>query len=650
MRTTLARSSLAFLLVSVAASLASAQGSTPRQVAAPASDVLAGVVRLPDPAATPTVSRVLAERLRFERGPFGGWRAELALPVDAPGELVLVLVAEHAGSALVEVRRADGGWMPIDDAYGGRAEVSSLDGELAAFTAASRELQRVPAGRLPLRIELPEGALGDGHAWLFARTESDVAVAAHVTTHELVAGRPIAVVARVESSLAVVVAKAELAIEVDGRSASIAMLDDGSHEDGLAGDGLFGALLPPEIAGDVRARATIRGEATGPFERTAFLAFPVHAPELAIDGPALVDGVDEHVARFAIEAVPFAAPRKLQVSAELWGRDASGVPIPVCWLSRMIEPVVEPGRRRFPMTLDLRWIDVADARAPYELRSVRVQDPDDEVVLDSADVLRLAGTALPSASGTGSRAITAPMLTGSSSLVLGPSASGAGPRVPTGPHGPIAIAPALMLVHGYCSSGSIWPAADFTQPKLEFLDPNANRSHDQFAQLLAQRAQSAGLSSFGVVAHSQGGCAALHLLTYYTSALDRSTGPRRIQSLATPYQGTPLASLGAFACGVNNDMTPAGAATWLAGIPTWARNEVFYWTTASPTGGSHCNALTNLFLTDPEDGTVEMTRGQLPGAHSMGHVTSWCHTTGMSFPASYTDHARNLQMDAQAAR
>jgi pimeloyl-ACP methyl ester carboxylesterase len=205
-----------------------------------------------------------------------------------------------------------------------------------------------------------------------------------------------------------------------------------------------------------------------------------------------------------------------------------------------------------------------------------------------------------------------------------------------------------VLVHGYCSGGGVWPPADFTEPKTVFLDPNQNRSHDQFAQLIAQQAQAAGRSSFGIVAHSQGGCAALHLLTYYASGLDLAQGGRRIQSVATPYQGTPLAQFGGFACGVNNDMTPAGAATWLAGIPSWARAEVSFWTTSN--SGAACSSLTDFLLTNPEDGTVEMFRGQLPGANSMGHVVGWCHTTGMSNPANYTDHARNVAMDAAAAR
>jgi hypothetical protein len=86
----------------------------------------------------------------------------------------------------------------------------------------------------------------------------------------------------------------------------------------------------------------------------------------------------------------------------------------------------------------------------------------------------------------------------------------------------------------------------------------------------------------------------------------------------------------------------------LAGIPTWARNEVYYWTTSD--GGSACNFLTGLLLMNPEDGVVENFRAQLPGGHSMGNVTGWCHTTGMTYPASYTDHTRNADMNTNAAR
>ncbi len=190
-----------------------------------------------------------------------------------------------------------------------------------------------------------------------------------------------------------------------------------------------------------------------------------------------------------------------------------------------------------------------------------------------------------------------------------------------------------------------------------FSDPNANRTHDQFAQLI--RGQGGGLKSFGVVAHSQGGAASLQLYSYYWSGLDYSTGSRLIQSVGTPYRGTPLAGdlaiLGAIfgsGCGTNFDMTYDGAALWLSGIPSWARAEVYYYTTSflGDFGFDYCSLLTDFFLTDPDDGVVERDYGQLPGGNNMGHTEGWCHTTGMRDPAQYNDHARNAVMNANGNR
>ena len=51
------------------------------------------------------------------------------------------------------------------------------------------------------------------------------------------------------------------------------------------------------------------------------------------------------------------------------------------------------------------------------------------------------------------------------------------------------------------------------------------------------------ISSCGIIAHSQGGLASLHLYTYYWSCLDDASigGNRLIQAVGSPYQGTPLA-------------------------------------------------------------------------------------------------------------
>ncbi|HZL99045.1 MAG TPA: hypothetical protein VFD43_02235, partial [Planctomycetota bacterium] len=437
-----------------------------------------------------------------------------------------------------------------------------------------------------------------------------------------------------------------------------ALWDDGLHDDGAPGDGLLGAWVGPLAPGPARLAVQVAALAAdgAPLVRTVQHAFVVEAPAARLAGWANAGVLDE--TRLAVEVAlqPLGPLRRLHLSAEVWGPDASGALVPVAWLSHIGLPVETWGTSSLTLQLDGRWLARAGTAGPLELRAVRLQDPDSHVLFDALAACPLPADALPPSASLPAGAITTEMLVGppppgAPPPTLAPAGSlGMAPGLPGGPSGSMLLERpwqrALMLSHGYCSGGNVWPAADFTPPKLVFLDPNANRSNDEFAQLLA--AAGAGQDSFGFVGHSQGGLAALHLLTYYHSGLDLAAGPRRIQSVASPYQGTPLASLGFFACGVNNDMTTSGAPLWLSGIPTWARQEVYYWTTQN--SGSVCNFFTDLVLDSPNDGTVEKDRGQLPGANSMGHVSGWCHTTGMSNPANYTDHARNVEMNAQAAR
>lgn len=652
------------VLVSVLSSVcgsAFAQLASPRQVAAAPDDILAGIVRLPDPAASATSSRTQLEPLRFALDGGTQWTASASVAVDAAGAFTLALLGSTPNSTRVSVRDERGAWTPIERAWEAtRAEQLLAEG-LPGWFLARYDAPSLSVGRHEVRIDVarPLDTTPPPETWLCTRSASTLALSAWVGTQELVADGPIPILARLERDGSVVrlpAARMERArviverLDVRDGARELALFDDGAHADGAANDGTYGALLPAGLSGSLRARVELAGSLrdVAPFARTVPLAFSVLERRVLFDGGVEARESDELHVALAVRALPLGPSARLHVSTEVWGSDASGALVPVCWLSRMLTPRSVDGAWALDLELDRRWIELANARAPFELRELRVQDPDTQVVFDRLARVAFALPELAPRAGAGATAIVPEMLTGGASTLLQPPPSSPTSAGPHRPVDPFAIVPALMLVHGYCSSGTIWPAADFTSPKLEFLDPNANRTHDQFAQLLAQRAQQNNLTSFGVVAHSQGGCAALHLLTYYASALDAAVGPHRIQSVATPYQGTPLASLGGFTCGVNNDMTPAGSATWLAGIPTWARNEVWYWTTSNT--GSACNFLTNLFLTDPEDGTVEQMRGQLPGAHNQGHTTGWCHTTGMSNPANYTDHARNQAMNAAAAR
>jgi len=611
------------------------QVPVPRDVVAPPEDILAGVVRLPSPEAGASVSRAAIESLHFRRGS-AGWEAALEVQPGSHGTLALLSPA----AARWKVLAAPAG-LPLrhlDERTASLPQLELAGDFLPGFVLARRELRAVAGTGWNVRVVAARPEDLD-RGWALVTDGHDVRARGWLDAHGALRGEPAAIVARLEGEPGVAVREAWLELDAGEASERIAMRDDGAHGDAQADDGLFGAWLPPTLVGEVVARAqlfgtTRRGER---LQRTVPLAFVVHEPALALEGNATATALDGEPIELAFGAHLLDTPRRLHVSAEVWGT-VEGELAPVCWVSRMLDPEVRGRAATLRLRFDARWLELAGASGSLELRHVRVQDP------DTCGVLAFSSHMDVDASRVVARAASATLA--SSSALLAQNTIPVGPRPAFNSERP--IQPGLVLAHGYCSTGSIWPSAHFTQPKYVFLDPSANRSHDQFAQLIGSRADLAGYSSFGIVAHSQGGCAALQLLTYYTSGLDHATGGRRIQSLATPYQGTPLASLGFFTCGTNSNLTPSGASTWLAGIPTWARAEVSYWTTAN--SGSACNALAAILLADPEDGTVERTRGQLTGANSMGHVAGWCHTTGMSQPAGYLDASRNTQMNAAAAR
>jgi hypothetical protein len=226
-----------------------------------------------------------------------------------------------------------------------------------------------------------------------------------------------------------------------------------------------------------------------------------------------------------------------------------------------------------------------------------------------------------------------------------------------------------ILVHGYCAGTNPFPISQFTNA-IAFSDPavpagttpgSSNWSHNTFALKINTFAVNKGITSCGCIAHSQGGAACTHLYAFYWSCLDYASfgGTRLIQSVGTPYLGTPLAgNLAAIGnvfgagCGTNTDLTESGSVAWVNTIPSVARAKVNYYTTqfkyTNWYTNDYCNFVTDLILDDPEDGTTEQSNGALPGAVNRGHKDNQCHTTGMRDPAQYLDATRNAEMNINA--
>ncbi len=655
----------AFLVMAGLTPVVAAQPLPRKSVAAPPEDFFR--LQMPDPSEHGITSRSAMVPVELRQTADGSWQWNGSLALEEGGPHTVAVVAPRVGEWRVSLETRDG-TVVLDPLSLERShrfrdsmtyQVQPLSLGSTGFAAEVFRFERLPSGQIPVRVEsarpwvTPPGE-ADGYLLVGSATgqpvyshlrdydlttERDLGIVAYVCDVERRGGRPPVAPGKVEAAFARI-------HPPSGRSWTKPLFDDGQHGDGAVGDGVYGALFQIPFAGESVVQVDLRGRRAdgSPFHRTTQHLVSVHAPTLRFGGNASVSADDPWIrVNFPLEVVGRRVPDSVQIGGELWGADRRGKTVPVAWIGGIRGPRIEQGRAMVSLELSTEWLWRAGVLGAFELRNVRLQDPNTGLPWDRRPVVSVDGEPRLLSGRTAGSSLTPSML------------QGAPPGLDRARMQALRGTSALMLVHGYCSGG-VWPTSDFTD-SLVFEDFSQSRSHDEFAQLLA--GQASGFDSFGVVGHSQGGAAALHLLTYYWSGLDDATGGRKIQSVGTPYQGTALAGnlalLGQIfgaGCGENFDLTYDGAALWLAGIPTWARQEVFYYTTSKENPGflSSCIAATDLFLTNPEDGTTEQWAGQLPGANNMGHVEGWCHTTGMNDPPQYQDSARNQQMNQAAAR
>lgn len=618
-----------------------------KQLAGPPSEFASQ--RPPDPAAAAILSKSALLAVEFAAGKdgLGHWSGQL--PVDG-GRARLVLLAAAGEHWDLQLGSPDGGHRRSAQALA--KTIKSLPFGLGAeqYPATYYAFDQLRDGRWQLQLKAAAGSRGG-----FVLLEGDAR--SQLSSHQGHRDQRVGVGQQIVSQLtfeefdgaiklgaaAGVIERASLRVRApDGRLNVLPMFDDGQHGDGTAGDGVYGADFLADQAGSWQAQVLVEGyDPLGrPLLRSAEHLIPIvdDGLELAAErAKAVTVGGGRLQLQLPVTASKAVGP--VRAYAEVWGYDDAGREQPVAWIGGMVEALngtVELG-------LDPRWLGRSKAVAGYHLRQLRLEDSAHFVTLASRDRLALdlpLGIRPKAFFGEPDEAMR--MGVRPTALELAAD-KGVGSR--------------LLLVHGYCS-GDVWPSGHFSNAS-KFLDLNQNRSHDQFARLI----QSFGNSwnSFGIVAHSQGGAAALHLYTYYWSGLDNASGNRLIQSVGTPYRGTNLAgilaSLGSWfgvGCGSNDNLSYSGASAWLAGIPSWARAKVNYYTTSFRSTNwwtnDYCNIATDLVLSDPEDGTTEQVYGQLSGAVNRGHASGQCHTTGMRDPAQYQDASRNATMNSNAAR
>jgi len=444
---------------------------------------------------------------------------------------------------------------------------------------------------------------------------------------------------------------------------------------GLPVDGTASLVqLPALPVGEYSVRLDIEGnvEGVGHIERTGLYYLPIIARSYKLTGEVRSEVVDKERLKLVLDLDPSAEnSRHVYAYAEVWTKDGKK---PIAWIGGMTQP--EPGRSGrlgLPVLLDARWLALAEAKEmDYLLRNVRIQDPDTFIPIDQIAELPFTVGELP---GTA--------LLAKDSVVMDDSLYvGKGDRTISVDDAETAIPPrdkfsntGIFLVHGWCSNWATWPSTHFGRPGRIggtelFNDPDASRSHDAFARQIRDQGAANFANSFTVVAHSQGGAAAVHLRSFYNSLLDLSTAPRRIQTMGTPYGGStlmdyylatgPLGWLIAEifgACTAQFDLGTVGSALWSSNIPSWARGDVYFYRTGYRRPHTfwqslqfwrwHCG-VASFAIPLWDDGVVATFQGWFSGAHDMGITEGECHTGNRNGQIDQTDnYDRNDILDRE---
>lgn len=428
--------------------------------------------------------------------------------------------------------------------------------------------------------------------------------------------------------------------------------------------------LPSLPAGNYSVRLDVQGiaEGIGPIERTALAYLPIMPERFVTTGDVETYVLDDERLELVLGLSPRGNDRRhVYAYAEVWNRDGDQ---PIAWIGGMTQPREDRfGQLGLPLVFDARWLALKESRgSDFTLRNLRIQDPDTFVPFLKLAELPFTVRQMPRVANEASRNVSQ-----DESLYVG-----RGDRTITvddqleAPTRGGTSDTGIFLVHGYCS-GNVWPiGGHFNEPGLvgeteTFTDFDRSRSHDRFAREIRDQGANRFIDSFSVVAHSQGGAAAVHLRAYYLSLLDASTAPRRIQSVGTPYGGSTLMDLyiatgplgwligSLFTCLPQPSLSTVTSALWRATLPSSARRDVWYYRSGHRRPSNffqrlqfwrwRCN-LASFVIPGWDDGIVSTSQGVLSSGRDMGVTSSECHTD-MNHGPQTLNQGRNVIMNRE---
>eukprot|EP01127_Copromyxa_protea_P000002 TRINITY_DN0_c1_g1_i1.p1 TRINITY_DN0_c1_g1~~TRINITY_DN0_c1_g1_i1.p1 ORF type:complete len:659 (+),score=192.57 TRINITY_DN0_c1_g1_i1:13-1989(+) len=495
--------------------------------------------------------------------------------------------------------------------------------------------------------------------------DDNLTIRSHLQSFHLKVGQEVGVVATITPSAtsgydANLLGVSSAVMEVilpDGTSVDLTMHDDGlTGGDMVANDKSFSANMKVTQPGVYILGSVLDGEldmtdetTTDAFQRSSQHVVVVSGATVEIGSKAILSPMSDSrsLINIAVTNVETEQP-PLRAYAEVYGTAADGSKKPAAWIGGLVE--IAEGFIGLELPLD--FLQIAGVSGPLYLNNVYLSDLHTSfpVAISTEEIEVSASNVFPRHWGfqaLSNMTITREMRVGVNPL----------PKVAK-----VEGVPDLLLLPGYCTDENPWArgnnAAKFTNGF--FPVDRGNYANHEYATRILALVEAQGMTSYGVIAHSQGGMVSTHIHNYFFSGLESATGGRLIQSVGTPYNGNTAAGSAAnlgqifgIGCGASTDLSRDGAVNWLSGISSTTRADVNYYTTTYKQGtwfGDYCSLPMNMVLQWPNDGVTELTYAQLPGAVNRGNTEKWCHSTEMGYPPQSDDATRNQAMNAAAAR
>lgn len=204
------------VLVNAALARAASEEIVFKQVAAPASDIVSGRVRLPEPSACATNSQALMTPIVWTWSDALGWSFESTVTVAADGPLSLAVLSTDAREWTIEASRG-GAFQPLEAFFGTNSlgasslgtppfgadaierRAQSLGDELPGWYVDRRDVSLARAGTWTVRVTSPSSADGartsPAPAWWITRDASTIAISAHTSSLSTSSDREVGIVA-----------------------------------------------------------------------------------------------------------------------------------------------------------------------------------------------------------------------------------------------------------------------------------------------------------------------------------------------------------------------------------------------------------------------------------------------------------------------